>query len=72
MISKFNLEIQKNGLGGHFICFKCAKQSVTIKKATMKEIIANFTYFHEVTIAENKCPRCRSFYEMNELRSLYL
>ncbi len=57
---------------GHFICFKCAKQSVTIRRQTIKEIVANFTYYHEVSIAENKCPRCRMLFEMNELRTLYL
>ena len=57
---------------GHFICFKCAKQSVIIRRQKIKEIIANYTYYHEVSIAENKCPRCRMIFEMNELRTLYL
>lgn len=57
---------------GHFVCLECAKQSITLKKVKIKEIVANFTYIHEESIPESRCPRCRKTFEFDQLRTFYL
>ena len=57
---------------GHFICLECAKRNITVRTCSMREIIANFTYYHDVSIPESRCPRCRKDFEIESLRTLYL